>query len=73
MNYESANKIIENGEADFCSFGQLYTCNDNLAEKFRTGGTVNHFGNVKDFSKLFPVYLYGNTNEGYLDLSPYEA
>jgi hypothetical protein len=47
-------------------------CNDNLVEKFRKGIAPNHFGNVKDFSKLFTVYCYGNTAEGYTDLSPYE-
>jgi N-ethylmaleimide reductase len=73
MEFDSGNEIIAKGEADFCSFGQYYVCNDNLAEKFRKGIKPSGFYHlVTTDPKLFPVYLYGNDQLGYLDLSVYE-
>ena len=71
LDLESGTKVIEDGHADLCSFGRLYVCNDNLVERFKTGAPLNGLQHVKDQSKLFSVYFYGNGALGYTDLSVY--
>ncbi|CDW88259.1 fad fmn-binding family protein [Stylonychia lemnae] len=71
LDFEKATNLVENNITDLCSFGISYVCNDNLVERFRTGAPINGLHNVKDFSKLQAVYLYGNTALGYTDLTPY--
>ena len=67
---ESANKAIENGEADLISFGWLFVTDDNVVEKIQKGEKFNSTANVKDQSKV-AEYLYSHKPEGYSDVSVY--
>ena len=48
FNFESANKVIEDGLADLVSFGKLYISNPDLVERFAAGAPLNDW-DVKTF------------------------
>lgn len=68
FNRDTANAIIEAGEADLVSFGNLYCQNSNLVEKFERNiaPTFNFPPNV------WLLYFQPGAL-GYTDLTPYEA
>ena len=70
--YDTATKVVQEGNADLVSFGTHFVCNKDLVHRFKNGTPLNGLHNVKDFSKLQAVYFYGNSALGYTDLSPYE-
>ncbi|CDW87558.1 nadh:flavin oxidoreductase [Stylonychia lemnae] len=69
---QKSNDVISSGESDLVSYAQLYLTNNDLPEKFAAGTPLNGLHNVKEMSKLWSVYFYGSTGEGYTDLSVYE-
>ena len=68
FNRDTANAIIEAGEADLVSFGNLYCQNSNLVEKFERNIAPTHLK-----GPIVWKYYFQPGPEGYTDLSVYEV
>lgn len=64
FDFESGNKIIENGQVDMVGFGRLYIANPDLVQRFENGWPLN-----KPNDKTF----YTPGPEGYIDYPKYKV
>ena len=62
--FETANKKIEDKEADLITFGRSFISNPDLVERFRNGW---------ELTRAKPQLFYGGDGKGYIDYPRYEA